>query len=121
MLKGFEVNVAGAGKGVLAGGGAIGISCGRCPGMTRVCDKAFCNSAWAFLALASRGFVGRIAGAFGGRSLACGRFGSGRRLNFGSKGLDNTLAMKTDARAVTITPSTRYVRRTRRHRRPRGS
>src|SRR6185295_17568559 len=50
-----------------------------------------------------------------------GRFCSDRRLSVGSSGFASTLAMKMAATDVMVIPRARYVRRTCRHRRPRGS
>src|SRR5882672_477563 len=96
----------GAGRGVFAGGGTMGINSERLAGTTRVCDRAFCNSACAFLALASRA-LGRIARGCGLMSELRGKFCNGRRFRRGNKGLAKTLAIKTATSAVMITPNAR--------------
>ena len=60
--------------------------------------------------------------AFGSTARGCGlRLCSGRKLNGGRNGFASTLAMKIAVMTVANTPSAKYVRRTCRQRRPRGS
>src|SRR6185436_7630109 len=115
----FALKLAGAGKGLLVGGGAMGINAACLPGITRVCDRAFCNSAWAFFAFASRA-VGICGAGCGLRSAVRGRY-CDLRFGVGSHGLASTLEMKIAATTVAAMPIARYVRRTCFQRRPRGS
>src|SRR5262245_44057646 len=95
----FELKPAGAGKGLLAGGGAMGINAACLPGTTRVWARAFCNSACSFLALASRA-VGMCGAGWGLRSAVRGRYCK-RRFGVGNQGLARTLEMKIAATIVT--------------------
>src|SRR5215813_10284011 len=101
----FELKLDGAGNGLFAGGGAIGNKAACLPGTTRVWDKALCNSAWAFLALASRA-VGICGAGCGLRSVVRGRY-CDLRLGRSSHGAESTLEMKIPATIVTTIPITR--------------
>src|SRR5437762_2127360 len=101
----FELKLEGAGRGLLVGGGAIGINAARLPGTTRVCARAFCNSAWAFFALASRA-VGICGAACGFKSVERGKY-CDLKLGVFRNGADSTLEMKIAATMVTPTPMAR--------------
>src|SRR5262249_3206084 len=119
MASCFELKLAGAGRGLVAGGGTMGSNAACLPGTTRVCDKAFCNSACSFLALTSRA-VGICGGGSGLRSVGRGRY-CDLKLGVFRNGAESTLEIKIAATIVTAIPIARYVRRTCLQRRPRGS
>src|SRR5262245_40035947 len=102
MASCFELKLAGAGRGLLAGGVAMGNKAAWRPGTTRVCDRAFCNSAWAFLALASRA-VGICGAGCGFRSVGRGRY-CDLKLGGFRNGAESTLEIKIAATIVTPTP-----------------
>src|SRR5258708_839195 len=107
MLNGFEVNFAGAGNGVVVGGGTIGISslrfAGILGGFLASSLKSFC---WALLAFCSAGVLGGsvIAGLI---STGLGKTANGRRFKCGSNGFASTLAIKIPVTSVTTIPSAR--------------
>ena len=85
----------------------IEVSSERFAGVTRVCKRAFCSSAFAFLAFTSLDIAGSVARGRGLMSPACGKVGSGRRLRCGSSGFASTLAMNIAAKVVARIPSAR--------------
>src|SRR2546427_11420235 len=103
MASCLALKLAGAGGGVVAGGGATGSSSACLPGTRLTFSYAFCNSACAFFALASRG-LGKGAGGCGLGAELRGECVSGRKLNRGRSGLARTLQMKTADNAGITAP-----------------